>query len=51
MTKRKYGQPIEQLVPNFAINLRSIIESENPRHPAYLDISTGYHKRLKEESS
>jgi hypothetical protein len=50
MPKRKYGQPVEELVPSFGITLRSIIESENPRLAAYLNISTGYHKRLEEET-
>ena len=50
MPKRKYGQPVEDLVPQFGITLRSIIETENPRLAAYLNISTGYHKRLAEET-
>ena len=45
MPSRKYGQPIEDLVPNFGITLKSIIETENPRLAAYLNISTGFHKR------
>ena len=50
MPSRKYGQPIEDLVPNFGITLRSIIESENPRLAAYLNISTGFHKKMEEET-
>ena len=50
MPSRKYGQPVEDLVPTFGITLKSIIESENPRLAAYLNISTGYHKRMEEET-
>ena len=50
MPARKYGQPVEDLVPKFGITLRSIIESENPRLAAYLNISTGFHKRMEEET-
>ena len=50
MPSRKYGQPIEDLVPNFGITLKSIIETENPRLAAYLNISTGFHKRQEEET-
>ena len=50
MPSRKYGQPVEDLIPNFGITLKSIIESENPRLAAYLNISTGYHKRMEEET-
>tara|TARA_B100001093_G_C25984056_1_gene658668 strand:+ start:34 stop:441 length:408 start_codon:yes stop_codon:yes gene_type:complete len=50
MPTRKYGQPVEDIVPNFGLTLKSIIESENPRLAAYLNISTGYHKRIEEET-
>ena len=50
MPSRKYGQPVEDLVPNFGITLKSIIESENPRLAAYLNISTGFHKKMEEET-
>ena len=50
MPARKYGQPVEDIVPNFGLTLKSIIESENPRLAAYLNISTGYHKRMEEET-
>ena len=50
MPKRKYGQPIEEIVPTFGITLKSIIESENPRLAEFLGISTGFHKRMEEET-
>ena len=50
MPARKYGQPVEDIVPNFGLTLKSIIESENPRLAAYLNISTGFHKKMEEET-
>ena len=32
------------------VTLKSIIESENPRLAAYLNISTGFHKKMEEET-
>ena len=45
---RAYGTSVDP--SKFGLTLKSIIESENPRLAAYLNISTGYHKRMEEET-
>ena len=44
---RQYGKPLNP--EKFGITLRSIIEKNNPQLAAFLEISTGYHRRKEEE--
>ena len=46
---RQYGKPLNP--EKFGITLRSIIEKNNPQLAAFLEISTGYHRRKEEEES
>ena len=43
---RQYGKPLNP--EKFGITLRSIIEKNNPQLAAFLEISTGYHRRKEE---
>ena len=44
---RQYGKPINP--EKYGLTLRSIIEKNNPQLAAFLEISTGYHRRKEEE--
>ena len=44
---RQYGKPLNP--EKFGITLRLIIEKNNPQLAAFLEISTGYHRRKEEE--
>ena len=47
LPSRQYGKPINP--ENFGLNLRSIIERNDPQLAAYLGIFIGYHKRRQQE--
>ena len=46
LPSRQYGKPINP--EKFGLNLRSIIERNDPQLAAFLGISIGYHKRKQE---